>query len=833
MHDEIKSRTDTPIVQDLLDRSSRLQPQAIASDSRSLESQDLLYAALDSIDDPISIKDQHHRWVWANEAFCRLMGRCREGLMSQSDGDLWGSQSAKVFWQRDETVLKTGLASVYEETIVDPDGHVCIFSTKRSRGQDSVGNPLVVATFREQARDVKDERLAPSVPKRDADRTDQWLKWTIDHLPLAIFWKDPHSVYLGCNRKFAQMVKLQHPDEIVGKTDRDLPWKLEDLEKIRRWDSRIIEQQIPERHRIEIQPLSDELSIFLNLHQVPLKDENGVAIGILGTVEDVTDRKQIDKALQDYHNELLTLFGAMQDVILVFDHEGCYLRIVPTSTSLLYKPESELIGKTLHDIFPSDTADGFLHTIQQTISCQQTTNLEYSLLLDETEVWFEASITPLRDNEVIWVARDITQRKQAELSKQETQQRLQAILDYAPTVIFIKDIDSKYLTINRQIQHLLNLSPEDCLGKTDRELFPEEVARKFQAHDRQIIERNIPVTVEHEISVGDRQYTYLTIKFPLKNVVGETYAFGGIATDITERKKAEYQLQQKTRQLETTLLELRKTQAKLIQTEKMSSLGQLVAGIAHEINNPINFIHANLNHARMYMEDIFKLLQLYQSQLSTESLEIQEQLEDMDWEFVLEDLPKLLGSMQVGTQRIRNIVRSLRTFSRLDETGIKRSDVHEGIESTLMMIQHRLIPKPGCSDIQVIRDYGELPLVECDAGQLNQVFLNILTNAIDALDEVIVEPECTEPTILIRTEVLGGDRITIRISNNGPHIPEEVQKQLFDPFFTTKPVGRGTGIGLSISYQIVTEHHGGSLQCVSAPGKGAEFMIKLPIRQNR
>lgn len=833
MHDEMKSRTDALIVQHSLDNSSHLQPQAIDSDSRSSESQDLLYAALDSIDDPIGIKDQHHRWVWVNEAFCRLMGRSREGLISQSDRHLWGLDCATVFWQRDETVLKTGLASVYEETIVDPDGKVRYFSTKRSRGQDPVGNLLVVATLRELEGDPQDEMLAGSVSERDADRSDPWLKWTIEHLPQAIFWKNHHSVYLGCNRKFAEMVKLQHPREIVGKIDRDLPWKLEDLEKIRRWDHRIIEQQIPERHRLEIQPLSEDSSIFLNLHQVPLKDEDGVVNGILGTVEDVTDRKQIDKALRDYHNELLTLFGAMQDVILVLDREGCYLRIVPTSTSLLYKPESELIGKTLHDVFPSDAADGFLYTIQQTISCQKTTNIEYSLLLEETEVWFEASITPLRENEVIWVARNITQRKQAEFSKEETQQRLQAILDYAPTVIFIKDLEGKYLTINRQIQQLLSRSPDNCLGKTDRELFPEEVAHKFQAHDRQIIERNIPITVEHEISVGDRQYTYLTIKFPLKNAAGETYAFGGIATDITERKKAEDQLQQKTRQLETTLLELRKTQAKLIQTEKMSSLGQLVAGIAHEINNPINFIHANLNHARMYMEDIFKLLQLYQSQLSTELPEIQAQLEDMDWEFVLEDLPKLLGSMQVGTQRIRNIVRSLRTFSRLDETGIKRADIHEGIESTLMMIQHRLIPKPGCPEIQVIQDYGELPLVECDAGQLNQVFLNILTNAIDALDEVIVEPDCTEPTISIRTEVLGSDRITIRIANNGPHIPEEVQQQLFDPFFTTKPVGRGTGIGLSISYQIVTEHHGGSLRCVSAPGKGAEFIIKLPIRQNR
>jgi two-component system, NtrC family, sensor kinase len=830
MHDEIQSHTDSSIVQNSFDRS---QPQAISADSPASESQEFLYAALDSIDDPIAIKDRHHRWVWANQAFCCLTDRSIEELVGKSDLDVFGSHAGALFWQRDEMVLKEGIASLHEETIFDVDGNPRFFSTKRSLGRDAIGNPLVVATFRERERNSSDGTFAESLADREFCQTDRWLKWAIERLPQAIFWKNNHSVYLGCNQKFAQIVKLQHSEEIIGKTDNDLPWKQEDLEKIRRWNERILEHQIPERHQLEILSISEDLSIFLNLHQMPLRDEGERLIGILGIVEDVTDRKQIDKALRDYHNELLTLFKAMQDVILVFDREGCYLRIVPTSPLNLYKPDPEWIGKTLHDVFPSDTADWFLDTIQQTLSCQKTTNIEYRLLLDETEIWFEASIAPLRENEAIWVARDITQRKQAELSKEETQQRMQAILDYAPPIIFIKNLDGKYLTINRPIQRLLNLQPEELLGKTDSELFPQDIAHQFQKHDRQVLECNIPVTLEHKISSSETVHTYLTIEFPLKNASGETYALGGIATDITESKKAEEQLQQKTNQLENALLEIQKTQAKLIQTEKMSSLGQLVAGIAHEINNPINFIHANLNHARMYIEDLFKLLQIYQSQFSSEIPEIKVQMENMDWEFVLEDLPKLLGSMQVGTQRIRNIVRSLRTFSRLDETGIKRSEVHEGIESTLMILHHRLTPKPGCPEIQVLRDYGDLPVIECDAGQINQVFLNILTNAIDALDEAIVTPEFTDPQILIRTKLLKDDRIAIHIANNGPDIPEDIQQRLFDPFFTTKPVGKGTGIGLSISYQIVTERHRGSLRCVSAPGQGAEFIIKLPIRQIR
>ncbi|HIK32391.1 MAG TPA: PAS domain-containing protein [Oscillatoriales cyanobacterium M59_W2019_021] len=831
MHDEMNARTDPQRLSIPIDRSEIGSTPSCLADSPPADGRDFLYTAFDRLDNPMGVKDQYHRWVWANEAFCRWTGRSREALVGRTDGEVFGADVAALFWERDEAVLRTGTSGVCEEAIPAGNG-VGWWRTQRSRGYDASGNPVAISIFQPI------EPPSSAVPNFGEDG---W-KLAIDRLPQAIFWKDRHSVYRGCNQKFAQLLKLQRPEDIIGKTDRDLPWKLEDVEKIRRWDARILACQISERHRIEIQPLSDECRIVLNLHQISLPDESGVPIGILGMVEDVTDRQQLDLALRDYHNELLTLFGAMQDVILVLDCEGCYLRIVPTGTSLLYKPESELIGKTFHDIFPSETADRFLAAIQKTLSSQKTTHLEYSLLLEKTEVWFEASIAPLRANEVVWVARDITQRKLAELSKEETQQRLQAILDYTPTIIFIKDKNGKYLTINRQISSVLNLEPAEILGKTDLELFSAKIADRFQEHDRQILDLEIPITYEHNVEIGDRVRTYLTIEFPLKNAAGEIYALGGIATDITERKQAEEKLQQKTFELEKTLLKLQKMQLQLVQTEKMSSLGQLVAGIAHEINNPINFIHANLNHARMYIEDIFKLLEIYQEKLSPEIPEISEKLEEMDWDFVRDDLPKLLGSMQVGTQRIRNIVRSLRTFSRLDETGIKRADLHEGLESTLMMLQHRLTPKPGCPEIQVLRDYGEIPPIECDAGQLNQVFLNILTNALDALDlgfEIdpldarSIAPGCNQPTISIRTERSDGDRISIRIANNGPHIPAEIQRRLFDPFFTTKPVGKGTGIGLSISYQIVAERHRGSLRCISRPGEGAEFIIKLPIRQVR
>ena len=326
--------------------------------------------------------------------------------------------------------------------------------------------------------------------------------------------------------------------------------------------------------------------------------------------------------------------------------------------------------------------------------------------------------------------------------------------------------------------------------------------------------------------------------------------------DIAERQRveaalrqSEAQLRQQTQHLEQALHELQNTQSHLIQTEKMSSLGQMVAGVAHEINNPVSFIHGNLPYATEYVQGLLRLVQLYQQQYPHPGEAIQMQAEAIDLNFLLDDLPKLLASMHLGAERIRQIVLSLRSFSRLDEAEMKPVDLHEGIDSTLLILQNRLRPQGGSRKrgtvaehpgILVIKEYGDLPRVDCYAGQLNQVFMNILSNAIDALEEDSggrvqdASPEDSpesSPQIRIRTEVINSDWVGIRIADNGPGMTESVRQKLFDPFFTTKPVGKGTGLGLSISYKIVVEKHGGRLNCVSAPGQGTEFMIEIPIRQ--
>ncbi|BAY64819.1 integral membrane sensor signal transduction histidine kinase [Calothrix brevissima NIES-22] len=305
---------------------------------------------------------------------------------------------------------------------------------------------------------------------------------------------------------------------------------------------------------------------------------------------------------------------------------------------------------------------------------------------------------------------------------------------------------------------------------------------------------------------------------------------------ITELQQAEVRLREQTQELQLTLDNLQKAQLQLVQSEKMSSLGELVAGVAHEINNPVNFIYGNLTYLQDYANSLLAFIRLYQKFYPKAPVEIEAEAEEMDLEFLQQDLVKILNSMKIGTDRIREIVLSLRNFSRMDEADFKTVDIHEGIDSTLLILQHRLKARSPYPAIEIIKDYGKLPQVECYAGQLNQVFMNILSNAIDAMEEqnsqrTVAEIKAKPSQITIRTSVIESQWVEIAIADNGVGIPENIQQRIFDPFFTTKPVGKGTGMGMSISYQIITEKHRGKLTCFSTLGEGTEFIIQIPIHQ--
>lgn len=432
---------------------------------------------------------------------------------------------------------------------------------------------------------------------------------------------------------------------------------------------------------------------------------------------------------------------------------------------------------------------------------------------------------------------EIRDRKQTELKLQESYNLLHSVLESTPDLVYVKDLEGRYVIINSAFANFVNLSNDKIIQKKASDIFPQETAQSIRNNDLRISQEGRAETVEELIPVQGNYHTYLTTKNPWYDARGNVIGLMGMARDISDRKESEealrqseQTLRQKTQELENTLRKLQQTQAQLIHSEKMSSLGQTVAGVAHEINNPVNFIYGNLTYVNDYTQDLLDLIQVYQEEYPQPSLRIIEKSEAIELDYLIDDLPKILASMKVGADRIRDIVLTLRNFSRLDEADLKEVDIHQGLESTLLILQNRLNLQGNRPGIEVIKKYGDIPLVECYPGQLNQVYINLLANAIDALEsQGKIEDK---PTIVIETEMHNKDQVKIQIRDNGIGMTEEVRKRLFDPFFTTKPIGKGTGLGLAISHAIVVDKHGGKLVCDSASGEGAVFRITIPICQN-
>jgi predicted ATPase/GAF domain-containing protein/nitrogen-specific signal transduction histidine kinase len=431
------------------------------------------------------------------------------------------------------------------------------------------------------------------------------------------------------------------------------------------------------------------------------------------------------------------------------------------------------------------------------------------------------------------------QHSQAEL--QNTQARFQRVVNNVPGVIYqfriAPDGSVSFPYMSAYSSVIYELEPDAI--ETDASLIIETI----HPDDRESFEHSVSVSAQTlqpwswtgRFVIADKIKWLQCGSYPYQQPDG-SIIWDGVLTDVSDRKKAELQLQLQADALEKAFQNLQQTQLQLVQSEKMSALGNLVSGVAHEINNPVGFLKGNIQPALDYISDLFGLIDLYQERNPRPDPVIQAEIDDIDLEYIRTDLPKLISSMREGVERIRNISTSLRTFSRADQDHKIPFDIHSGLDSTLLILKHRLKADDRRPEIKIIQEYGQLPLIDCYPGQLNQVFMNLLANAIDALEDSnkgrsYEEIQASPNQIGIYTTVVDSQSIEIRISDNGVGMDEATQQKIFDHLFTTKEVGRGTGLGLEIARQIIVEKHSGSIEVRSTVGQGTEFTIVLPIHE--
>ncbi|MBE9224646.1 PAS domain-containing protein [Phormidium sp. LEGE 05292] len=620
----------------------------------------------------------------------------------------------------------------------------------------------------------------------------------------------------------------------------------------------------------------------------PLRDRTGEVILLIAEGRDISDRKQFETALREREQFLASIYDGVNYIICVVDvaENGniTYAGWNPATEKITGISSQAIFGKTPEELFPPQLSNEFRQGFNKCLAAKASISYESCTNIDDEEVWLMATLTPLKDqagkiHRIIATSTYITERKKAEIALQNSEAQFRKLAQQEALINRIAnqirnslDIDRILETTVNEARSLLQIdraafgwyhydsNPQtwECIKEAKNDLlpsilglykatvlgplcekimmreifqvdevrtFPDPILREFLSELRYTSILILPIQTQSG-KVGAFSFGHTRYKRPFTDSEVELIEAVGVQLAIALNQAELYaQSRERTQQLEIALQELQQTQTQLIQSEKMSSLGQMVAGVAHEINNPVSFIYGNIQPATDYIRDLLKLLELYQVHYPFPAQQIQMEAEAIDLEFLVEDLPKLLNSMKVGATRIKDIVQSLRIFSRLDEADMKVVNIHEGIDSTIMILEHRLKAKPHFSGISVIKKYSKLPLIECYAGQLNQVFMNILANAIDALE---TQPEPRNITI---TTQVKNQLIIISIADNGVGMPQDIKSKIFDPFFTTKSVGKGTGLGLSISHSIIVEKHNGKLKCNSQLGQGTEFIIEIPVRQ--
>ncbi|MGD1902795.1 MAG: ATP-binding protein [Geitlerinemataceae cyanobacterium] len=638
-------------------------------------------------------------------------------------------------------------------------------------------------------------------------------------------------------RANAAALKLLGYATIAGRNLWDLDATVDRTRWLQVWQNIERDRQVELESRCRVGD-GGQIATRVTFNYLQVEDCGYTCAIVRQTVPQLAPRSREDAGparYEDTADQLRAVLDAVPGFVSWMGTDGRYLGVNRHLADSLDMPASDFVGKEIgflenangRSAEPKSEFSDFVSSFLNS-SASRADDIVRTRVAGTPHYYAIAAQKYARDCAAVVVGIDITAGKRTEEALRESQEQLWAVLDAVPGFVSWVDRHGYYLGVNRHLAASYNMPAEAFVGKELGFLksSPEfvEFVREFLVGGEDYTSQVISARVRD----SDRYYIIAAQKYDR----GKATVVVGI--DITERKQSEEalrtseaELRERTAQLETALADRERTQTRLIQSEKMYALGQLVAGIAHEINNPINFIYGNLAYTSSYTRDLLALLSLYQQEYPEMTPKLERATREIDLDFIASDLPNIIASMRSGAERILRLVASLRSFSRLDEARPKRIDIHEGLDSTLTLLRHRMERH----NVKLNRNYRLLPKLECYPAQINQVWMNVLTNAIDAAIDARSRPERARvrPEVWIDTETLGDRAMRITIFDNGSGIPPETIDKIFNPFFTTKPVGRGTGLGLSICYQIIQMHEG-TIEVSSRPGSNTRIAVTLPIQ---